>query len=344
MEEIIYALLSITAVFSFMLFFFFVYLIVKGKKSATYQENKAQYIEENQEKWYSYLTGKNENAKQVIMNKPYEVEAVEEILYSYIRNVSDQKIKRNVREFAATHLQSVYRQQLRSTKWSTRMNALYRIGDFQIKELFEECKKLLNKQVSKEEYFEIMILSSHFDLAFFIKELVSAKVIFSEYEYKKIFFGISPSAELELSKQFELLPGRCQLAYIDTAGLKRHTSSLPFLEALTKHKDAEVRIRSLKAIHEIGVLKDVKKLEPFIDSSIWEERLMSARLLGRLPLDMTIAYLTRLIEDQNWWVRNQAAETIRQAKGGKEQLKQIAETSKDAFAIDVANELLGEGS
>lgn len=343
MNELIIILFNSIVILFSLLIFFFIYLIVKGKQKETFERNKERYINENQDAWYTYLVGDSEELAHTKPYQPFEIEAIEEIFTSYLQGASDQKVKNRIRTFASQNLQEGYRKQLKSSNWGTRMNTLYRIGNFRMDELFNECKKMSMKKISKEEYFEIVILASYFDIDFFIQELISAKVVFSEYEYKKIFFGISPTAELELEQQFSLLSFTSQLAYIDTLGLKRYARSLPFLEAQLNQEQSEIRIRSLKAINEIGILTDVKKIEPFINSSIWEERLMSARLLGKLPSTIILTYLSELIEDQNWWVRAQAAETILHSENGKENLQQIALSSTDAFAVDIANELLKEG-
>lgn len=342
MNELISFLLFLIVLLLLIFILFFVYLLFYGKKREQFELNKDHYIKNNELDWYLFLTGQEKQLNHKLTYEQYEVEAIEEMLISYTRNASDKNILFNIQKFTSENLLSFYRQQLKSSKWSIRMNALYRIGDFKMKDLFEDCKKMLRKKVSKEEYFEIMILCSYFDISYFIEELIAAKMVFSEYEYKKIFFGISDQSESELEKQFEKLPLTTQLAYIDTLGLKRKAKSLVFLEKQSENEQPEIRIRSLKAAYEIGIPIEVEKLESFIASPIWEERLMSVRLLSILPSEDSLAHLRTLIEDQNWWVRSKAAEVIRQGKNGKAVLKEIVQFSKDAYAVDIANELLNE--
>lgn len=342
MNDLISFLVSLIVLLLLIFILFFIYLVFYGKKREHFEQNKTQYIKNNELDWYQYLIGQEKQLNHKLTYEQYEIEAIEEILISYKRNASDKNILFNIQKFTSENLLSFYRQQLKSSKWSIRMNALYRIGDFRMESLFDECKKMLRKKVSKEEYFEIMILSSYFDISYFIEELIAAKMVFSEYEYKKIFFGISDQAEIELEKQFEQLPQTTQLAYIDTLGLKRKAKSLVFLEKQRESEQPEIRIRSLKAAYEIGIPIEVEKLTHFIASPIWEERLMSVRLLSILPTESSIAHLRTLIEDQNWWVRSKAAEVIRQGKNGKAVLKEIVQFSKDAYAVDIANELLNE--
>ncbi|RKJ24381.1 HEAT repeat domain-containing protein, partial [Butyricicoccus sp. 1XD8-22] len=49
---------------------------------------------------------------------------------------------------------------------------------------------------------------------------------------------------------------------------------------------------------------------PFVSSDIWEERLMAAKLLQNVPLKGSLSYLEKLLEDESWLVRTQAAQAI----------------------------------
>lgn len=116
------------------------------------------------------------------------------------------------------------------------------------------------------------------------------------------------------------------------------------MESCLHNDDAEIRIRTLKAIFEIGIITDLDKYLPFITSQIWEERLMMAKLLGALPISITSSYLQELLEDENWWVRTQAAKSIGRNKDGKIVLQSYINSSNDRYAIEMANQVLGKES
>ena len=50
---------------------------------------------------------------------------------------------------------------------------------------------------------------------------------------------------------------RISVLFVDVLGIKRNLSFLPFLENNLSHDNAEIRIRSLKAINEIGMITDL---------------------------------------------------------------------------------------
>lgn len=126
-------------------------------------------------------------------------------------------------------------------------------------------------------------------------------------------------------------------------GLKRDIEYLPHLEVQLKQEDVEIRIRSLRAIYEIGVIINPETYLPFVKSPIWEERLMIAKLFQLLPLSYTLPHLQILLEDESWWVRSQAARTMMNDKNGRESLEEYIENSSDRYAIDMAYEALGKG-
>jgi HEAT repeat protein len=103
-------------------------------------------------------------------------------------------------------------------------------------------------------------------------------------------------------------------------------------------------IRSLKAINEIGIVFDMEPYKVFLNSPIWEERLMLAKLLGVFSLEEAYPYLEQLLQDENWWVRSNAARSIGNSKDGRSRLEMFIATAHDQYAIDMAREVLGEGT
>jgi HEAT repeat protein len=118
---------------------------------------------------------------------------------------------------------------------------------------------------------------------------------------------------------------------------------LTFLENNLSHDDTEIRIRSLKAINEMGMITDLDRYKVFLDSPVWEERLMLAKLLGAFPLEQVYPYLEELLQDENWWVRSQSARTIVNSKDGMSRLEMFIATAQDQYAIEMAQEVLVRG-
>ena len=344
MDLTINILLKLIIVLLIVLFCFSFYLSIKRLIEGYQLEKKSNYVNGKQNEWYRYFRGEKEFSPLLIPNNKYEIQGVEEIFLAYLTNLSNDTIQDKIKQFSNQYLKHHYQKLLRSRKWSTRMNAMYRIADFHIDSLLSECEKREGKKLSKEENFHLLKIYSIFHKSKFINRFLTLSETFSEYEYKKLLMGVSPEILEGLITRIEELPLPCQYSIIDTLGIKRNEDNLPFLEARLKNGDAEIRIRALKAIHEIGIILNQEEYLSFADSSIWEERLMITKLLGNLPLDDTLPYLEKLLQDESWWVRSQAAKTIGNGKNGNEMLQAFIETATDKYAVDIAYEVLRKGS
>ncbi|NLL23059.1 MAG: HEAT repeat domain-containing protein [Tissierellia bacterium] len=71
---------------------------------------------------------------------------------------------------------------------------------------------------------------------------------------------------------------------------------------------------------------------------------MLAKLLGVFSLEEAYPYLEQLLQDENWWVRSNAARSIGNSKDGRSRLEMFIATAHDQYAIDMAREVLGEGT
>ena len=166
----------------------------------------------------------------------------------------------------------------------------------------------------------------------------------SENDYKKLLIELDDESLKKLVHQFNEWNSSFQYGLITVIGKKIDVSALAFLEGKLNSDDPEVRIRTLKAINKIGAITNLEMYLSFVDSSIWEERLMVARLFRNISFEKALPYLKKLIQDESWWVRSEAAQTINQSRYGKEALKEIIENSSDPFAIDMAREYFKRGS
>ncbi|WP_236312639.1 HEAT repeat domain-containing protein [Pseudalkalibacillus salsuginis] len=322
-----------------------IYVIILHKRKNIQIRRDEKYLKEIQHGWYHYLINKGERAdKRLVPENEDEIRVIEKILSSYLANISNPDIHKKIRSFSNQYLSHYYGDQLKRRKWSARMNALYRISDFQIDILLDDCKKQELKKCSKEEWLQLLKIYSKFDINSCIEKIIIEPVLFSEHEYRKLVLNFEQDHLERLLQVFDEVPRPCQFSIIDTLGLKRETDYVPFLEGLLHHEEAEIRIRLLKAIYESGWIINPETYLHFVHSSLWEERLMVTKLLGRLPLDETFSCFKILLEDESWWVRNQAAKTVGSIKNGKEKLQAFIQTSRDKFAIEMVNEILKKGS
>ena len=336
-------LLKFILLFLILLSFNIIYLAYKKHTDNKGQHIKKLYILENELIWFHYFRDGATVPNELIPRNRYEVEAIEEIFFVYLHNLKSPTVVEKISYFSNEHLYHYFKKDLQSRRWSNRMNAMQKIVDFKIDRLVDDCLRLNQAKLSSEEQFLFLKVIANLREDDFINQLLNTQGVFSEYEYKRIFMDLHDDIFEELLVDLHLLPAIAQYAVIDLIGMKRDVDCLEFLNKALKSEDQEVGIRSLKAIYEIGVVDDIAPYAPFSESSVWEERLMFTKLLTYMPSHSALPYLHRLIKDESWSVRLQAARVIVNYKDGQTILRNIIETETDKFAVDMASSFLEEG-
>lgn len=317
-------------------------------KKVAYQKGQKitkRYIEKKQLVWFHYFRDGQQIPTELIPRNPHEIEAIEEIFFVYLHNLKDPSIMDKISQFSNDYLADHFQQELHRKRWSSRVNAMQRIVDFNIDRLANECLQMDPEKISSEEQFLRLKIIANLKEEAFISQLVSNEHVLSEHEYKRLFMDLSDGQFDQLLMESEELPMLCRYAVIDVVGMKRNPAHIPFLHKFLDSSESEIRIRSLKAIYEIGVVEDIRHYASFSKSSVWEERLMFTKLLIYLPSTVAMPYLRNLIKDTAWAVRMQAGRAIRKYPDGQERLQEIIHTETDAFAVDMAKSFLkvGEG-
>ncbi len=310
MDIIIDCLIWVIVFFLVLLIGFGLYLASERMKEVSRLRKIDRYIEEKQHKWYRYFKSEEPFSDELIPKHKHEIEGIEKIFLTYLKNISSTEIQDKIGDFSNQYLMDYYQRLLDSRKWSQRMNALYRVADFQLYRLLDKYREMGKRKLTHEESFQLLKIFSMFEPDVFVEKIITNTMKLSEFEYKKLLTGIEPNTRQRLMNCFDQLPPACQYSLIDTIGKKRNMDYIPFLEAQLGQNDAEIRIRSLKALHEIGIIVNLDRYIPFVSSDIWEERLMAAKLLQNVPLKGSLSYLEKLLEDESWLVRTQAAQAI----------------------------------
>lgn len=319
---------------------FTVYIMFQRQREVRLDRRRDAYLKAYSQQWYDYLLNdKNFSVTLIPRGKP-EVNAIEILFLSYLKNLSNVNIMKKIKGFSNLYLLEYYKKDLTSPRWSIRMNALYRIFDFQIVEAIDTCNSLEIKKISKEEYFQLLKIHSLFHPTIFMEKIRQLKFDYSESEFRRLFVLLEEDVFIRFFDDFDHFPARVQFAVIDTAAVKRNMDYIKRLEKLLQHEIDEVRIRALKGLNEIGVIKDLTIYLPFVASDIWEERLMVAKIFKYIPLSFSYSYLEKLLQDDNWWIRSEAAKTIAKDGNGVGKLKSFIESSKDIYAVEIAKEIV----
>ena len=271
--------------------------------------------------------------------------AVEELLSHYADILEGTEEKNNLKKLAESRLTAHYRKNLRSIKWSTRMNALYHIEAFGIESLKEEILGLLNRRrVSKEEKIRALAILSQFQSAQMFELLTKVYQDLSYLEYRNILFRLGGNGFDMFVLGYHSCQPQLKFAILDLIGLKKELKYIQFSETVFSISSGEERVRTLKSLVSLGYVRKLDQFLPLFQSVNWEERMLVARLAGVLKEEKTLPNLVQLLHDQSWWVRSQAGQSITMFSEGMELLHEVVSASNDTFARDMAWEWINKGA
>ncbi|MEH7415191.1 HEAT repeat domain-containing protein [Neobacillus drentensis] len=279
------------------------------------------------------------NPKNVLQQK-----ALEQLLSRYTKIIEGKEEKDRLSKLASMYLTDYYRKQLLNHKWSTRMNTLYHIEDFNMINLLDDVFRLLNrKRLSHQELIHILRILSLFQFPQLFDLLTTKYQDLTEFDYRHILMPLEQNKFEQYILHFHQADLPLQKAIMDVIASKREVSYNHFLEKVFSSYSGEIRLRALKALAEIGYVKNSAPYLELLYSDKWEERMVAIKLIGALKEEKAIPRLIELLHDRTWWVRSQAGQAISQYTHGKEILRTVLESSKDTFAKDMAWEWLHKG-
>jgi len=333
-------LLAMIALLLIVLGGFMLYIFYQRQREVSFNKSRDHYLKDYSLLWYNYFFNNEIFSVVLIPRGKPQVKAIEMIFSSYLKNISNEEMTRKMKDFSNLYLKQFYEKDLMSKRWSIRMNALYRIADLQLDELLDACRKLEDTKYSKEEFFQLLKIYSIFQPELFMQKIKVPNANYAESEYRRLFVLLEEDVFIQFFDDFTSWPASIQFAVIDTAGAKRNMKYIDKLEHLLMNDDDEIKIRALKGLFEIGVIENIDPYIPFVTSDLWEVRLMIGKIFKFVPLAYTFPYLKQLLQDENWWVRNQAAKTIAEDRDGIEKLKEFISYSTDAYALEMAQEII----
>lgn len=224
------------------------------------------------------------------------------------------------------------------------MNALYHIEDFQMINLLDDVVLLtIKKKISHQESIHMLRILASFQFSGLKDLLTNTYHYLSEYDYRSILTRLEQVLFDQFVLGFHKSSTPLQYAILDVISLKRAIEYRVFTENVFSTYQGEVKLRALKALAEIGYVKDIEPCLEMMHSTKWQERMVAAKLIGAIKEEKGIPRLIELLHDQIWWVRSQAGQSIGQFPNGKAILQKVLETSKDAYARDMAWDWLHKG-
>ncbi|MGA4721024.1 HEAT repeat domain-containing protein [Fictibacillus nanhaiensis] len=342
LSQEIFLLVCIALVLLSVLTVMFLYLLIKKTMEISKEKQINKYKDQVHQTIYDYLY-REQKSRLLVPDSTIKFMAIERLLTEY-STVIEGEGKGRISSLADEIFHERYKSILNQNKWSSRMNVLYKIDGFKMGSLSEVLKKkLTDPNTLKEEKLIIFrCLANNQDRA--LPQLFqSVPELFSVLEYRSILNRVEEELFTSLVDDYLHFPELLKLAIIDMIGIQKKLDFVTFLESQLGDERSEIRIRSMKAIGEVGFLSDSEVIGSFAESDRWEERLMAAKVIGKTRALNGLEILEALIKDSSWRVRAEAAKSFLSYNDGLERLYDIRFTSDDPFARDMASEWIERG-
>lgn len=346
MDRLVMVLIGVNVLFFALLVFLFVLLAGYRLREVKKKEAIEHYIDRHQQDWYDCLIQGRLPAENLQPAGFAEMEAIDSLFFRFKSNFSSQTMNKEMQRFAMLYMEDYYVGQLKSKKWSVRMNALHKVYGLEWTFMLGNVQEMVraDQTYSREEYLLMYRIIAKLAPEEFLDYIVKPKVKFGEFDFRKLLVELEEPQLQILADEFKILPFLLQLTLVEIIGVRFYFNWLPFLQERLDSEEQELRIRALKSIAALGLADDPDIYAKFIESPVWEERLMVAKIYRAAPADEAEQALKKLITDSSYPVRAQAAASMRALKNGQQALYSVIRTSPDGFAVDLAEEMIGKES
>jgi hypothetical protein len=274
---------------------------------------------------------------------PAAYEAAEKLLDQYAQVLSGDEGEARIREFADKQFTARYRKRLSAPGEGLRLVTLRRMDRFAMRHMASDLLGLLEhprkyRKMTTEEIVLTYKILAGWDSPVLLPKLQQSRLTISLYQQRLIVASMSESTLSRMLADREAYPDPWILATIDVIGIKRLEDKIDELLSLLQHPESEYRIRTLKALSELSLVPSDSRFLKHAESLLWQERNMAAKLFGKLRDPIYADALLGLLSDSSWFVRSQAAQSIKQYPGGQAVLDHAAEHAADQYARDMAVE------
>ncbi|MBD8028587.1 HEAT repeat domain-containing protein [Ureibacillus sp. Re31] len=315
------------------------HLFWKKNQEEKRRKNIETYKKKTELAWYDYFINDGKLVESFVPREKDEIVGYEELAHIYVTSLTANQTSEKLHYIANQYLQDYYKKLLNSARRSNRLNALARIKDYGNIEVLKECKWIQKEKKEKEECIQLLTIYSKYDEATFKQLLFQYQSILTEFDCRNLFNRLPLSDLTSFFTHFDELESHLKYALIDTVSNKHTFEAIPYLLELVRYDDKEIRIRVAKAIYDLGIEEEELCVE-LSNGENWEERLMAAKMAQYVKFDRSKDILFRLLEDKEWRVRVQAAQTIARHQEGRASLETYIMTSNDHYAIETAQEVL----
>jgi HEAT repeat protein len=134
-----------------------------------------------------------------------------------------------------------------------------------------------------------------------------------------------------------------RLAAIELIGWLRLTAGAELLLEFTKHLDAEIRVKSVKAAAAIGDPRFLAAFHARLEDTSWPVRCQAAKGLSVFGSPDSVPLLSKALRDPQWWVRFYAATALAEVGPAGEQALSDGLQNGDHRVREMARYLLERG-
>ncbi len=344
MEIGIVMLLWIAAALLFVLVSLFIYLVIRKIILNGRHRKTDELTEKYRQPFYDYLLKGNESRLLLPDRDKRKTEALVQLLMQCAVLFRGDDSLNRIRAYAERYLSSRDREQLGRRSWNRRMQALHRIERFDMRAMEPTLLEMAKRRRTSEEERTILLkLLARWASSSAIDLIAATGTTLPDFQRRLILSQMEPDTFSAFIHRWNDLPSSWQHTAIDTIGIRRAVEHRAMLDELAVSDDGEIRIRSLKALCQLGYAPPSPRYLVHAESADWQERLMAAKLYGVIRSREHGAALASLIGDPNWFVRSQAAQSLLVYEEGARSLRKIAAASEDRFAREMAKEWLERG-
>jgi len=341
LNELVLFTVIVVALFT-VLFAIFLYLVVRKRKDGKWKREVETYKQLYEPVLFRYLAYGDEQVPAPSSSAQHV--AMMELLDHFMRVLANGEIKERATTLAEMYFVDYLRAQLVHRRLGRRMNALFFIEDFHLRSLVHELEAMYEQKqlttMEKRQLLKMFALFQHPNVYEYMKQTDES---FTQFDYRLILSRMDDHMFAKMVDHFFDWNEKIQYALIDMIGIMQKLAHVSFLRTLLQHEQSEYRIRALKALAEIAFPLDSEQLLIHLHSPVWPERLMALRLCARIRQYELVETIKELVKDRVFAVRSQAAEALLRMPNGLAILEQIAQTSDDRYARDMALEWLERG-
>lgn len=325
-------------------FIFFLYLYILFEKTVNSYEHKKRTIYEKEllpyiDDIFLKMEGKYPSLKNVEKIKSEVKDPIKRQIVIdrvlYFTSVFSGEIRLNIIKFCEeTDLLSYVLIDLKSKDFKKIALSCKILGEFRSKKPVEDLLKVIDTKVPDIQYNALMALSKigH------EKVLITAftKLNQSNLSERSLIEIVDSFEGDKTSLYYKMIPNEdpfISSIFIKSAGNYKDLSLNDIIVLFIKEKNIARKIAAIKVIGQTFDIRFLADLIRCMKDDSWQVRSVTAKSLGKLGYTSALPALVEALNDKEWWVRYNAAQSIFMIPDGIKEIEAVF-LAKDTFAKD----------